>query len=61
MTAMNAFVRSLLASALLLGAVGCVGAGPASSARSGCYDQAPSGSQGYDTRPLLFLFCRQNP
>jgi len=47
--------------AVLLGATGCAGGGPAGSARAGCFEQAPAGSQGYDSRPLFFLFCLQAP
>ena len=61
MAAMNGPVRQLLALAVLLAAAGCASGGPATPARSGCYDQPQAGSQGYDIRPAFFLFCRQNP
>ena len=61
MTAMTWPVRLLLLPVVLLGAVGCAGSGFAGSARSGCFDQSPAGSQGYDNRPVFFLFCRQTP
>jgi len=61
MTAMNGPVRRLLALAVLLAAAGCATGGPANSARRGCFDQRPAGSQGYDIGPSFFLFCRQDP
>jgi len=60
MTAMNGLVRQLLALAVLLFAAGCTSGGPAGS-RSGCYSQPSAGSQGYDERPMFFLFCNQSP
>jgi hypothetical protein len=61
MTAMTPPARALLVLAVLLGASGCAGSGPAGSARGGCYDQPAAGSQSYDVRPMFFLFCRQSP
>jgi hypothetical protein len=61
MTAMKRCARALALLAGLLGAAGCASGGLAGSARTGCYEQPPAGSQGYDSRPVFFLFCRQAP
>ncbi|MGH2668210.1 MAG: hypothetical protein ACRDH5_03675 [bacterium] len=50
--------RQLAALALVvLTAVGCAGAGPASSPRARCL----SDPRETDTRPLVFLFCVESP
>lgn len=61
MTPMRRSALALLALLVLLGAAGCAGSGLAGVARGGCYDQPAAGSQGYDVRPMFFLFCRQSP
>jgi ABC-type glycerol-3-phosphate transport system substrate-binding protein len=61
MTPMRRSALALLVLVVLLGAAGCAGGGLASSARGGCYEQPSAGSQGYDVRPMFFLFCRQSP
>jgi hypothetical protein len=61
MTAMTWSARLLLFLIVLVALVGCAGGGPGGSARSGCFDQSPGGSQSYDSRPVFFLFCRQTP
>ena len=61
MTEMTPSPYALLVLVVALGTAGCAGGGPASASRGGCYDQPPAGSQGYDVRPMFFLFCRQSP
>jgi len=56
---MTPLARALLAVVIVLVA-GCSSSGPATSARSGCYEQTSAGSQGYDIRTMFFLFCRQS-
>jgi hypothetical protein len=61
MTAMTWPARALLLLTALLATVGCASTGLAGSARAGCFEESRGGSQGYDSGPLFFLFCRQTP